>query len=292
MREAVYFGPKIVVGIDGSANATSALRWAVEEASHRQASVEAVHVWEIPSLAYSAPGYIPPDEAAMDRVGQGILDAALSTMDHGDVKVLLRSVEGTPIPVLTAAADEPDVIMLVVGARGHDGVAGLLLGSVSHALTHHCPKPLVVVPPEWSPAEKIVVGVDGSHESARALAWAIEDAAIRGAPVEAVLVWTTPSPALPLHLPLPATESSGQVDKIGARLREVVDRVDHHGVPVNTVIVTGHPARALTERSREGQMLVIGSRGLSRAHEVVTGSVSHGCTHRAVVPVVVVPHIW
>jgi nucleotide-binding universal stress UspA family protein len=80
--------------------------------------------------------------------------------------------------VLAKAAHEPDVVLLVVGARGHGGVAGLLLGSVSHSLTHSSTKPLVIVPQDWRarpPSDvrpRIVVGVDGSRPADNALRWA------------------------------------------------------------------------------------------------------------------------
>jgi nucleotide-binding universal stress UspA family protein len=98
--------------------------------------------------------------------------------------------------------------VVAVGARGHGGLIALLLGSVSHALTHCCPKPVVIVPSGWPPegaevnGRKIVVGVDGSPESERVLAWAIHEGEARNAPVEAVMVWATPSRVLPAHPPL------------------------------------------------------------------------------------------
>lgn len=279
-----HSGSKIIVGVDGSPNAVSALAWAIGEARDRQVTVEAVYVYQIPAMAYSAPGFMPPGEAEIETLGQKILEDALSVVNPGDVKVLLRVVEASPVEALVSVAGDPDVATVVVGARGHGGVMGLLLGSVSHALTHRCSKPLVVVPHEWSagPARRIVVGVDGSQASARALAWAVQDARATGSTVDAVMVWSS-------HVPEGGPSGAGQLGEVAPALRRVVDTVEHHGVTVEARLVSGRPAPTLLEESESARLLVVGTRGIGRAHEMLSGSVSHACVHRSQIPVVVVP---
>jgi nucleotide-binding universal stress UspA family protein len=291
-------GGKLVVGLDGSANAVAAFSWAVAESRVHHGSVEAMYVWQVPSLAYSAPGYIPLTEQEIDDQAQRVFrDALAACPDHEDVKVWLQVTEGAPVEALVKAAGEPDVSMVVVGARGHGGVAGLLLGSVSHALTHKSPKPLAVVVHDWpsdSPevsSRRIVVGVDGSGGSANALAWAAGDARARGVPLEVVMVWIPPAPVLPSHLPLRATAGAGERARVEEALGVMIDNVDLRGVEVQQTVLEGQPARVLTERARDGQLLVVGTRGRGRARETVLGSVSHAVTHRPLVPVVVVPAV-
>jgi nucleotide-binding universal stress UspA family protein len=288
-------GGTLVVGIDGSANAMAAFSWAVAEARARHASLEAVYVWQVPSLAYSAPGYIPLTEQEIESQAQRLFkDALAGCPDHEDVKVWLHVTEGAPVDALVQAAGEPEVSMVVVGARGHGGVAGLLLGSVSHALTHKSPKPLAVVVPDWSDPpdvgrRRIVVGVDGSAGSEQALAWAAGDARARGVPLEVVMVWVPPAPVLPSHLPLRATAGAGERSRVEDALAAMIEKVDLTGVQVEQTVLEGQPARLLTSRARDAQLLVVGTRGLGRAREAVLGSVSHACTHHPVVPVVIVP---
>ena len=75
-------------------------------------------------------------------------------------------------------------------------------------MTHRSRKPVAIIPASWKDRDPdrslgtIVVGVDGSEESERALAWAVADASAWGASVEAVMVWSRPSVVLPAHLPL------------------------------------------------------------------------------------------
>ncbi len=288
---------RVVVGIDGSANAVAALSWALEEAQPRGALVEAVYVWHESSISYGAPGYVPLSQDDVDDLARKILDAALSTLSLStdEIKVDLRAATGVPVEVLRAAIEATEVAMVVLGARGHGGVSGLLLGSVSQSMTHRSSKPVAIIPTGWTAdssgaaARTIVVGVDGSEESGRALVWAVAEAAARGWAVEAVMVWSPPSPVLPAHLPLGAMKGVGDDSKVLDVLREFVGKVDASGVPVECTIVEGHPAEALLERASAGQLLVVGSRGRGRAREALWGSVSHAVTHRAAVPVVVVP---
>lgn len=290
-------GQKILVGIDGSPNADAALRWAVDEARQRGMGVEAVNVWQIPALAYSAPGYVPPTGVDVEREAHATLDRALEGVADDGVKVVLQSVEGLPAAAILKIAADPDVAMVVVGSQGHGGVIGFLLGSVSHALTHHCKKPLVVVPAGWDAtvtlpdSRRIVVGIDGSEESCHALEWACADAAAKGVDVEAIHAWAVPSPVLPTHLTVKQMAAAGQLEKLESRLRDAASGVDTHGVDVKYSVIDGHPARVLTKAACDGQALVVGTRGLGHAHELVSGSVSHACTHHAQVPVIVVPRV-
>ena len=285
----------VQVGIDGSSNSARALAWAIEEGRVRGAKVEAVYVWQVPALAYTAAGFIPPDEESMEREGRRVFDDLLSTAaDAGDVKVDLRICEGPPADVLAKVSGDPDVGVLVVGARGHGGFAGLLLGSVSHSLTHHCHKPLVIVPRDWAVGEKgirghIVVGVDGSEGSERALRWAVQEARARDIPLEVLMVWSPPSPVLPAHLPITATGSADFGGRVLDVLSDCVARFDTTGVELKLTVLEGSPARILTDRASSAALLVVGTRGLGRTREAVSGSVSHACTHHGVVPVVVVP---
>jgi nucleotide-binding universal stress UspA family protein len=285
---------KILVGIDGSKNSVPALAWAIQEGRVRSATVEAVYAWQVPALAYTAPGFIPPGEESMRTEGERIFEDAIGGIPrHDDVKVLLRICDGAPGDVLVKVSDDSEAGVLVVGARGHGGVAGLLLGSVSHSLTHHCHKPLVIVPRTWQAeaAAKghIVVGVDGSVGSERALCWSVREARLRGVPLEVVMVWAPPGPVVPAHLPL---GGSGGIE-IGAKvldaLSDVVSKVDTSGVEVHLTVLEGTPARVLMARAATADLLVVGTRGLGRARETISGSVSHACTHHADVPVAVIP---
>lgn len=137
-----------MVGVDGSSTARQALRWAVEEARVRRASLEVVSVWQLPYL-----GEFPYTDAVLDpslleSEARKELDEMVDSVDtsalHQPVKRLLSS--GGAAATLLDVAEGADV--LVVGSRGLGGFKGLLLGSVSHQVSHHASCPVVVVPPE------------------------------------------------------------------------------------------------------------------------------------------------
>jgi nucleotide-binding universal stress UspA family protein len=133
----------IVVGVDGSEESKAALRWAVEEARLRHASVRAIYAL---SLRYAGgSGYLFPEGTVgeLERSGEEMLDAVIAEVGTVGVDVECAAVEGGPSHVLVEAAQGAD--LLVVGSRGHGGFAGLLLGSVSQQCAHHASCPLVIV---------------------------------------------------------------------------------------------------------------------------------------------------
>lgn len=136
---------RIVVGVDGSTGSQAALRFAIQEASLRQARVEAVLAWHWPAMAAETalPAGIDPKGWAQSTLDDTL--ATLSAGDGGDTDVEGRIVEGHAAAALLEAAKGAE--LLVVGSRGHGGFTGLLLGSVGQHVVSHAPCPVVVVPP-------------------------------------------------------------------------------------------------------------------------------------------------
>ena len=139
----------------------------------------------------------------------------------------------------------------------------------------------------------IIVGIDGSDHSRRALEWAIREAAVRHAPltvftVQATLIGYWGSPVLypgdedlVEHGRKRAQEETDSVlEKIGVELRP-------SSVTVRAVI--GLPAEALLEAAADADMLVVGSRGAGGFKRLLMGSVSTQVAHHAPCPVVVIP---
>lgn len=137
---------RVVVGIDGSHDATDALGFAFEQAAFRDSGLTAVHAyqWQVAGQ----PDGIAPLAHGPDAVRDGERRALVETLagwqeKYPQVDVRLDTVRGRAGGVLTAASAGAQ--LLVVGARGRGGFAGLLLGSVSQAAVHHAPCPVAVV---------------------------------------------------------------------------------------------------------------------------------------------------
>ena len=136
--------------------------------------------------------------------------------------------------------------------------------------------------------QKIVVGVDGSEGSQKALQWAIEEAGRRDATVEALHAW---EPGLTAGLYSGAVFTEESVQEAGEKvLDDTIAAADPAGsTKVERRCVTAQPAAALIEAAKDADLLVVGSRGLGGFYRLLIGSVSSPVAHHAPCPVVVVP---
>lgn len=136
---------RIVVGVDGSAPSVAALRWALAEARTHGAVLEAVTTWEMPFAAAGEAGlYVGTWNEDLGAEAGRRLDEVIDALDAGGVEVRRVVEYGAAAQVLLDRAAGAD--LLVVGARGRGGFAGLLLGSVSQQCATHAVCPTVVVP--------------------------------------------------------------------------------------------------------------------------------------------------
>ncbi|MEU6538978.1 universal stress protein [Streptomyces sp. NPDC047000] len=141
-------GP-IVLGVDGSVAGERAVEFAFAEAAFRDAGLVALHAW----TTWNAPLPAPPDPSepysappgGLAEEEQRLLHEALAGHQerYPGVKVEHRVLHGSTREALIEASRSAQ--LMVVGARGRGGFAGLLLGSVSQALLHHAHCPVAVV---------------------------------------------------------------------------------------------------------------------------------------------------
>ena len=130
---------RIVVGIDGSAGAREALRWAADEARVRGIGLEVVHAW-----SYLDQG--PPFDTGYDEEhARAAVAEELAACGIDAAGVIVTTPCALPAQALVDTAAAEGVVALVVGSRGRGGFAGLLLGSVSQQVVHHATVPVVVV---------------------------------------------------------------------------------------------------------------------------------------------------
>ncbi|HSL59888.1 MAG TPA: universal stress protein [Acidimicrobiales bacterium] len=146
--------------------------------------------------------------------------------------------------------------------------------------------PAATTDPDLRP---IVVGVDGSEESRRALAWALDAARRRGVAVRAVHTWHYPTWLLG-----GGTDAApGAPEEMEAAARGALDRAladaDTTGVEVDAIVVQADPAVVLVDEAAGAAMVVIGRRGMGGVRRLLLGSVSSVVLHDAPCPVVVLP---
>ena len=139
---------------------------------------------------------------------------------------------------------------------------------------------------------RIVVGVDGSGSSKAALRWAIQQAGLTGASVEAVIAWHYPVIVGGGYGVAPVVMAGGFDFKENAE-KVLADAASSavdpgSGVPVRPLAVEGNAAQVLLDACDGADLLVVGSRGHGGFTEALLGSVSQHCVQHAHCPVVVI----
>lgn len=138
--------------------------------------------------------------------------------------------------------------------------------------------------------QPVVVGVDGSPDSVRALRWAHRYAELVDAPVRVVTAYAPPASYGGIYAMGALTDSDKIAEDARQMLTRAVDEALGDGASVMAHIEHGHPSKVLVEASHDAQALVIGTRGHGGFVGMVLGSVSQYCVARATCPVVVLPH--
>jgi len=150
MREAAPpEADTVVVGIDGSPGAESALSFAFDQASRHGWRVVAVHAWDVPAydllIVPNGPVPVALSDVADEEVRLTAEVLAGFRDLYPDVDVEERLVRAPAVQAILEAAER--AALIVVGTHGHGPAMGALLGSVSNGLLHKSHRPVVVVPP-------------------------------------------------------------------------------------------------------------------------------------------------
>jgi nucleotide-binding universal stress UspA family protein len=290
--------PRVVVGVDGSATSESALAWSLEVAGCYRADVDAVHVWRWHGEPLPMVPDLPAQLAvAARRSVEDQLERTLAARPAKapPVQARARTAEGDAGAALVAAATDAE--LLVVGRHGQSDLSRRLVGPVLGSVAAHClsrsPAPVVVVPPGTRAAgpDRVVVGVDGSDASTRALRWANGHARSVGSRVVAVLTWQLTT------LPAPSSVTAGIVPPLPewhAKAEHLLDTVCQAALgadadEVEQVVLHSPAAVGLLRTVTLHDLLVLGDRGRGGFARLLLGSVSRQCAEHATCPVVVVP---
>jgi nucleotide-binding universal stress UspA family protein len=279
---------QIVVGVDGSPSATAAVEWAADDAARRGSRLRIVHVWE--PWSYDFPFKAAPhSQRSVPAYWEGALAAAVEWV-HGhapEVQVSAALVTGAVSERLKSESEDADE--LILGSKGLGGFMGLVLGSVGRSVAGHATGPVIVVRRSVPTRHgEIVVGFDGAEPSQAALDYALQQARMRGAQVHVLYAWW-----MPPFSPHATVYAGGAQVALEDESREVQRRLDpwqerYPDVRMVGSAVRGHPVPALSDASRDADLVVIGSRTHGGLGSVFTGSVGHGVLHHARCPVAIV----
>ena len=288
---------EIVVAVDGSDASSAAVAWAANAATKRNAPLKLVTAYTMPQFMY-ADGMIPPqelydqlEEEAMAKINEA--RELVRSFDE-NIEVSYYIAESTPIDLLLQLSEEADIV--VMGSRGLGGLSGLVLGSVSSAVVSHASSPVVVVRKDndvtvnnkYGP---VVVGVDGSDVSRKALEYAFREADARGATLRAVHSWADAQVQTSL-VGLAAVQS--HLDAMSAQERKILQdelapmREKYPDVKVEEVVDRDRPIQVLKDNADDAQLLVLGSHGRGGFRGMLLGSTSRALLQYAPCPMMVV----
>ncbi|OII70529.1 universal stress protein [Streptomyces sp. CC77] len=316
-RSATRSGPHAVVaGLDGSPESAAAAAWAADEAALRNAPLHLVHALE----ERPAPG--------ATEHAQRLLRVAVARAQRAHPGLTVAT--GTPTGRSTAAAlasgTGPDgpAGLLVLGSRGRGALAGFLAGSVGLAVAGAARCPVVLVrrrgashpqpdaaaaagpggagtpveqggtgAPGRTPAASgdVVVGVDVFEPCGDLLAFAFEEAAVRGCALHALHCWSLPA-AYGYAAAVDPDIRTQVARQVSGSLTDLLLpwRRKHPSVPVVARTVPGPAAAELVRAAEGAAMLVVGRRAARLPFGPRLGHVAHAVIHHAALPVAVVPH--
>ncbi|QEN16867.1 universal stress protein [Mycolicibacterium sp. ELW1] len=281
----------VVVGIDGSDASLGAARWAAEFATAHALPLTLLHA--VPRFEWHFAGAEAP--TGPESTGDEVLRAAEADVRsaHPDLVISTATVKSAVATALADASQEARLLVVGTGAADHRALGGHAVRTVHRA---QCP---VVV---WrAPVAKrtgkplpVVVGIDDSESSSRALAEAFDIARLLHAQLTVVHMWEIDAAVGMGDLGGEGNMDWQLLDVLETQQRRRMDELvqplarKYPNAHVVKVFQDISPAKGLTDLSREAQLVVVGSHGRGRLADSILGSVGQNLIHHAECPVLVV----
>ena len=274
---------RVVVAYDGSADSDRGLDWAMEYAAARGLPIEVV----------SSSGdleYLPERTATQaEQLVSGWLEQAATRLQESGVEDWTTTASaGKIVPDLIEASRE--AALVVLGAQGHGLLGGMVLGSVSQHVTRHASCPVVVVRgARAAGSDRVVVGVDGSESSLKALSFAADHAELTGG----TLVVVHGRGMTGLNGPFDVDVAPAVAEELESAERLLAEAVaglreERPGLTIELRPMPVPSVRALVDASASASLVVVGTRGRGGFMGLLLGSVSSGVLQHAQCPVAVV----
>lgn len=259
----------IAVGVTEASGSQRALEWAIERAVARRERLLLV------SVVGSGRG-VGGEQTLLDRAtrtAETMLDSAATRARTAgaDAETLLE--RGDPVARLLDVSQRADLLVLgsdfAKGGSRLRGVRGVRITAAAHCA-------VVVVPDDGTHGRTgVVVGVDGSESSEKAVRFAAVEADRLGEPLRAVMTWSP--------VPVPFEMDDYPVDYLD-RMQDLTTealaislaglRQDYPDLSVTTVVESGYPAAVLAREAHNARLLVVGSHGRGAMARFLLGSTS------------------
>jgi nucleotide-binding universal stress UspA family protein len=290
--EAAHQSGRIVVGVDGSEHADRAIVWAARRAALERRPLTLLHAFDPLGRTFVGALELEGDNRlelrhALRRAARITLDEAVQRVHEigADLVVHAELVDTDPRQALVDASKTAH--LLVVGSRGRGPLRGLLLGSVSLAVSQLAECPTIVCRPRRAEPDtaRVLVGADGSAASRPVIDFAFREASLRGVPLTVMhCFWQV----------VPADSSSGPVEEpadMRLLLAESVAgfRESYPDVDVHLELARGLVDQVLVSAAPAADLLVVGRRHKDAIARLLHASMAAAVLERAAGTVAVVP---
>jgi nucleotide-binding universal stress UspA family protein len=284
----------VVIAADGSSTARAAVMTTLMFPWPNETEAHGVVARRTRATA-GRPAYV---REAFDRAFKEAADDTQAVLARRWPEAQVTVVDASPGPAILGEARRVGARVIVVGWRGHGPVSRLLLGSVSRAVVREAVCPVLVVNRRPKHIRQLVIGLDGSANAQQAVRLIAEIppppgnsvtlvTALEAMSLSHALVPTSVRRRLMLEMGTLkgelAVTARRELDKAAATLRGAHWQV-------RTILRSGAPLAMLlaTIKQTQGDVLVIGARGVSGLERLLLGSVAEGALNHCPVPVLVV----
>lgn len=278
----------IVVGVDGSAAALEAVRWAAGQARRRGLGLRVVHAWGMSGL-YAGGTPLPASVfEVIEEEAKRVLGTALETARNAEPGLFVTGDLSHEPPVPHLAGLSRSASMIVLGSSGRGGFTGMLAGSTAVAVSAHARCPVAVIRGTEHDGP-VVVGVDGSPAGEPAIALAFDEAALLDRPLVAVHAWSDVAYDSFSGVSRDFGETSAFAEAEHRLLAESLAgyQEKYPDVSVRRVVVKDRPRHQLLEWSQRARLIVVGSRGRGGFRGLLLGSTSQALIHHSACPVLI-----
>lgn len=283
---------KILVATDGSKYGRWAIEWVAAMPFLLQPVVRVLHIVDVASVR--APFMVQPVMAGTERYIQSEvnrLEKAAKAAKEESVALLAKlglnggvTVERGAVAGAIMKYAERGASLLSIGSRGLDALDRFMLGSVSNHAIHHAPCSVLVVKERPRPIRRVILAIDGSAASDKALKFLIRQVnpTPDGSDSEPILV--TVVHAMP-YLKYPEVKEAGK-----QLMKRYGDKLAKSGFQIREALRLGKPADEIlsTAKQEKTDLIVTGAKGLGAIRRVLLGSVSTRVVQQAHCGVLVV----
>jgi nucleotide-binding universal stress UspA family protein len=287
---------RVLLATDGSKDAQAALAFLLALPLPPSSTVRVTIAVTLPSFALGMPSAKEFDRSALEAA-RGVLEEARTRLGGCGLTIEADVAVGDPKSEIVRIAEEWGADLLVLGARGLSPFKRFLLGSVSLSVARHAPCPVLVVKGRPRKLGSVLVAMDDSEDSFRAVRF------LQSLPLPRQARLRLLSVVEPVRYPTSAPKAlRGQLvtmikeleSKRRAELEKVLERaaaqLDEKITRVTRATPTGDPANTIvaTAAAHDADLIVVGARGQGGMERFLLGSVSESVLRHARCPTLIV----